>query len=536
MTNTSHRIWEATLGTKLTLLVAGVLTFVGVVTQLLPGNTPPIVRLLGHVLILFSALLALDVLVIVPLKRVREGLQHVAEGDFEYRALPNVSGQIEPLVADFNRAADALQDRVHHVEQQNWEHATLYKALSSLMVSQDMTEVARSMATTLVEHFDYVDCGVMILDRDTGNISRLGRVGEFNVSACTTLTLDGRGLVPECLRSGQMIYVPNVTQDDRYLASHARTRSELVVPLWSDGQVFGVIDLQSPNVDGFNERDRRIVSEFATHAAFMLDNARLYQLLNRYNNELEQRVSARTAELEMALDRERQLNALKARFTSMVSHEFRTPLTVIKASNDLLYRYGNQLSSEKVEQHHQVIDTKISQLVQLLEDVLFIHRSNAVGLEFNPKRTDIAELVSGIVSEHRMTIDGARVLNYRARYNDMNIIQLDPKLIRLMLNNLLSNAIKYSPQGSTITLDAQSTGDTLTFMVTDEGIGIPQEELQNVFETYHRASNVGTIKGTGVGLSIVRRVVEAHNGTIDVQSTLNQGTVFTVTLPIHSED
>ncbi len=532
MANTFQRIWTTTLGTKLWLAVAGLLTLVGLLVQLLPESTAPIIRLFGYVLILFGALLVLDALVIVPLKRVRNGLCHIAKGDFDYRVLPNLSACLEPLAVDFNRAVDALQHHVRHIEQQNWEHATLYKALSSLLVSQDIVQVAHSVAAALVEHFNYVDCGVMILDEETGDITRLGRAGEFNVSSQVKLTLNGRGLVSECLRSRQMIYVPNVAQDDRYLANHARTRSELVVPLLSNGTAFGVLDLQSPNVDGFSERDRRIVSEFATHAAFMLDNARLYQLLNRYNTELEQRVSARTAELELAIDRERRLNELKTRFTSMVSHELRNPLTVIKASNDLLMRYADRLPSEKVQQHHQVIDTQISQLTQLLEDVMLIQRSSAVGLEFNPKPTDIAELVNGIVREYRITIDGTRTLRFQTEYDRPTTIRVDPKLIRLMLNNLLSNAIKYSLKDSTITFNVQVSNNALTFIVADEGIGIPQEELPKVFETYHRASNVGTITGTGVGLSVVRRAVEAHKGTIDVKSVLNQGTIFTVTLPI----
>lgn len=534
MSNTTHRVWTATVGPKLSLAAALLLAVVGIAVQLLPEPLPIAVRLLGHLPLLLSVALVADVLIITPIRRVREGLHHMAHGDFEYRVMPTLSHQFEPLVGDFNRAIETLQTRIRYIEQQNWEYTTLYKALSALLVSQDMEKVAYQMAATLVEHFDYVDCGVMILDNETGNITRLGRVGKFGVSGQAKLTLDGKGLVPDALRSGQIIYVPDVTLDPRYLANYPSTRSELVVPLFSDGQVFGVIDLQSPNLNGFSERDRRIVTEFAAHAAFMLDNARLYQLLNRYNNELEQRVSTRTAELELALDRERQLNELKARFTSMVSHEFRTPLTVIKASNDLLTRYGDRLTPEKFEQHHQAIDAKIAQLVQLLDDVMFIHRSSAVGLQFNPKPTDISELVHGIVSEHRMTVEGARSIEYSGEFEIVSI-RIDPKLVRLMLNNLLSNAIKYSPKDSVIRFTAHGTADTLTFVVSDEGIGIPQEEQKNIFDTYHRASNVGNIKGTGVGLSVVKRVVEAHNGTIDVQSTLNQGTIFTVTLPFASE-
>ncbi len=534
MSNTSQRVWIATVGTRLYLGAALLLAVVGIVLQILPEPFPAAIRFLGHVLILFSAALALDVFVITPIKRVRDGLHHLAQGNFDYRVAPSVNYQIEPLTADFNQTMDTLQKRMRYVEQQNWEYTTLYKALSALLVSQEMEKVAHQMSATLVEHFDYVDCGVMILDNETGDITRLGRAGEFGVAAQAKLTLNGKGLVAECLRSGHIIYVPDVMVDPRYLASYPSTRSELVVPLFSDGQVFGVIDLQSPNLNGFSERDRRIVTEFAAHAAFMLDNARLYQLLNRYNNELEQRVSTRTAELELALDRERQLNELKARFTAMVSHEFRNPMTVIKASNDLLMRHGDRLTPEKFIQHHQAIDAKINQLVQLLDDVMFIHRSGAVGLEFDPKQTDIAELIHGIMSEHRMTVDSARTIDYHSTF-DVETVLIDPKLVRLMLNNLLSNAIKYSHKDSVIHFTAQGTADKLTFVVSDEGIGIPQEELGNVFDTYHRASNASHIKGTGVGLSVVKRVIEAHNGTIDVQSTLNQGTTFTVTLPLTHE-
>lgn len=514
---------------KLLLVAALIGSAMGAVLAFIPTADGP-TRVFSFLLILVSSAILIELIFFAPIRRARTVLQRVAQGDFTPRATPMLGGG-ELLVKEINEAAESVQTHIKRIEQQNWENATLYKALSSLLISQDMAEVAQQMAASLVAHFDYVDCGVMVLDAENGEITRLGRVGEFGVAPQARLTLKGKGLVPECMRTGQTIYVPDVRYDPRYLSSHVRTRSELVVPLIADGQVFGVLDLQSPNLDGFSARDRRIVGEFAAHAAFMLDNARLYQLLRRYNSELEDRVMTRTSELSLALDREKQLNELKGRFTSMVSHEFRSPLAVIKASNELLLRYSDKLSPEKKDHHHRIIDGQINQLVQLLDDVLFIHRTDAIGLEYEPQKVKLVSLVNEIAAEQVLAIEGSHILNYTYTGSQAPV-SLDGKLIRLMLNNLLSNAVKYSPKGSSIEFTVNQSTDHVMFMIKDHGIGIPEVDFPKLFEAYHRASNATKFKGTGIGLAVVKRVVDSHNGTIQVESVVEQGTTFTITLPL----
>ncbi|MBZ0281686.1 MAG: PAS domain S-box protein [Anaerolineae bacterium] len=234
--------------------------------------------------------------------------------------------------------------------------------------------------------------------------------------------------------------------------------------------------------------------------------------------------------LRQALEKAQQLSEMKNRFIAMVSHEFRTPLATIQSSDDILKRYSDRLSEERKLEHLNKIQAQVKRLVNLLDDVLAINRADSVGMEFNPQPFDVYELYRDVAEEFQLNDPDYQIL-FETDVPGLQEV-IDPKLVRQIINNLLSNAIKYSAVGSTIHLELTYQNQQIIITVRDQGIGIPEEDKQHLFELFHRARNVGNIKGTGLGLGIIKRAVDAHNGTIHFESQLGEGTIFTVTLPV----
>jgi PAS domain S-box-containing protein len=249
-----------------------------------------------------------------------------------------------------------------------------------------------------------------------------------------------------------------------------------------------------------------------------------------------------------ALQRERELSEVKSRFIAMTSHELRTPLTTMQSSLDLLRRYSEQLSLEKRLQHFNRISSAIEQMNSMVEDVLILSEAEAGKLQLNPAPVDLAQLCHSLAAEllvgdqkqHKITF--THIGNCKAALSGTNSLEgeqetptrylLDGKLVRYILSNLLSNALKYSPRESTIQFDLTCHQDKVVFRVQDQGLGIPCEDIPQLFESFHRASNVGVIQGTGLGLAIVKQCVDLHRGEISVDSVVGEGTTFTVTLPL----
>lgn len=234
-----------------------------------------------------------------------------------------------------------------------------------------------------------------------------------------------------------------------------------------------------------------------------------------------------------ALAKEKELNELKSEFISMVSHEFRTPMTSIQASAEFLEKYSDNINYAKKKKNFQRIQNNIKQMTQLLNDVLIIGKTEAGKMEFNPEPVDLTELIETLteVIESDSRIDEKKRIKMNLAVPRQNIM-LDPKLVKQILENLLTNALKYSGAEKEVLFDAATDDKQITFSVKDQGIGIPEEDLKKLFEPFHRAKNVGNISGTGLGLSIVKNAVTIHNGKITVESETGKGTCFVVTLPL----
>ncbi|MBH8556065.1 hybrid sensor histidine kinase/response regulator [Nostocaceae cyanobacterium CENA357] len=233
-----------------------------------------------------------------------------------------------------------------------------------------------------------------------------------------------------------------------------------------------------------------------------------------------------------ALAKEQELNELKSNFVAMVSHEFRNPMTTIRTALEIIEHNNAALTEEQRTKYFERVQNAIKQMLQLLDEILFLSKTEAAKLEYNPIPVHLENFCSEIADIFQMRIGTQHTISFTAQ-GECNRVQMDEDLLTCILTNLLSNAIKYSPQQSNIKFDLNCKNGTATFQVQDQGVGIPLKDQSNLFQTFYRASNVGRIQGTGLGLAIVKRCVDLHGGEIQIESQQNVGTTVTVTLPLH---
>lgn len=245
---------------------------------------------------------------------------------------------------------------------------------------------------------------------------------------------------------------------------------------------------------------------------------------------LEQRVQERTHDLNVALAREREVGQMKSRFTSLVSHEFRTPLGIISSSAQILERYLARLSEADRKEHLGKIHTNVQRMAAMMEEMLVLSRMDAGISDFKPEVLRLGDLGRRLLDELRSAHGGVPTFDIAPEAEAP--VMADEQLVRHILANLLTNAHKYSRPGAPVLLTIAREGEDAVFTVMDEGIGIPEEDQPRLFEAFHRGTNVGQVSGTGLGLVIVRRACELHGGSVSFESQKGVGTTFTVRLPV----
>jgi PAS domain S-box-containing protein len=235
--------------------------------------------------------------------------------------------------------------------------------------------------------------------------------------------------------------------------------------------------------------------------------------------------------LQLTLEKERDLSHLKNRLMTTLSHEFRTPLSIILASNELLERYFDRLTPTRRDECLATIKTQIMHLREMLDDISTLVAEVDIAPRFNPNAVDLADTVFQVVENFRASVGSSYIIEFQAD-GDLNPISADADLLRTILKNLLSNAVKYSLNGQTIYCGLSRQGDEALLTVRDQGIGIPDGEQSHIFDTFHRASNALNIGGLGLGLRIVRDYVKLHQGTVSIESQEGKGTTVIVRLPV----
>lgn len=253
--------------------------------------------------------------------------------------------------------------------------------------------------------------------------------------------------------------------------------------------------------------------------------------VKRAHEQLEAAVDERTLELTQSLEREKELSELKSRFVSMASHEFRTPLSAILTSLSLIESYSRDDQQDKRKKHTERIKASVSNLVGILNDFLSVDKLEQGKVEIVSDDFDLYVFAVDIIEEVNGLLKQGQQINFG--HHGERKIRLDRKILKNILLNLLSNAIKYSEEHKNIHFTIEADKYSVCLKVEDEGMGIPEEEQENLFAKFFRAKNVANIQGTGLGLNIVKKYVALLDGSITFASTPNVGTTFTIEIPLH---
>jgi PAS domain S-box-containing protein len=248
-----------------------------------------------------------------------------------------------------------------------------------------------------------------------------------------------------------------------------------------------------------------------------------------YRNDLELKVYQRTLKLNIALEKEKELNELKSQFVSTASHEFRTPLSAINFAAGSIKKHGDKMEPIKVAKKLDKIENQVLYMTQLLNDMLIVGQAEAGKIKNSPINVNLGNFIDEIIEEvYSSYKESHELLLIDPEELKNTDLFIDEKIGRNIFINLLSNAIKFSPDADKITIELSSEKDHTIISVTDYGIGIPKSEVKNIFTPFTRGKNVDLIQGTGLGLSIVKQAVDLMGGEIVIKSKVGKGTTFSV--------
>lgn len=367
-------------------------------------------------------------------------------------------------------------------------------------------------------------------------IGQRGIISALNPAACTLFGYERHELIGKNVSVLMGAY--NARHHDEYLANYAETGKKSIIGIGrevigkrKDGQEFP-LRLAVSEV----ELDTGIIYTGILHD--LTDFHRAKSRVEQLNEELENKVAERTAaliqreqELKHALGKERELNELKSRFLSLASHEFKTPLSTILSSMELLELYQEPHQQPKREKHFTRVKAAIGQLTEVLDDFLSLSKLEQGKVSVQLKPVSLAAVIATSIESSEGQMKPGQEIDLRLAEKP-DLIVSDPKFLRHIIMNLISNAAKYSEPGATITLETGAGGKGCFIRISDQGIGIPAEDQVHLFDRFFRARNVENIKGTGLGLNIVGHYVKLLKGEVEFTSEMGVGSIFTVWLPI----
>jgi signal transduction histidine kinase len=288
-------------------------------------------------------------------------------------------------------------------------------------------------------------------------------------------------------------------------------------PIKVRDKVIGVLGVYNKGDSNFSNRDVELLSAITSQIGMAVDNATLYQLERESRNELERREKERV------------------QFINALAHELKTPLTSITASGEILSRELSEVKNS-IPRIIQILNKSAKDMDERVSELLDIARIESKEFELKLEELDLKPILEDCASR---ILPQAQV---REQSFKLELLPSLPKVMgdRLRISqivlNLLSNAVKFTAENGSVTLKAREEGISLTVEVEDDGPGIPEEEIENIFRPYYRLKGHGNIRGVGLGLPLVRRLVELHQGKIEVKSELGRGSKFSFSLPVKRDE
>lgn len=362
--------------------------------------------------------------------------------------------------------------------------------------------------------FDSVSEGIIVVNHEQQIVTTNGSANEmfgYENNELSGLSLDV--LIPKEYRKHHHSHVTKfVKQSDKRKMGKGRD----LFGVRKDGTSFPVEAGLNPFVVESNKYVMAIVTDITER--------------KNYTQTLEHTVRERTSQLTEALAKEKDLNELKTKFLSLVSHEFKTPLSGILTSATLIGKYTETEHQEKREKHLKTIQNKVRYLNNIINDFLSIERLESGKVNYKFTKFPLSKLINEVVYDANAHLKNGQKIIYPDNIGSI-MLEFDEKILGLVLTNLVNNAIKYSPEETAIKINVTQEKEELIISIIDQGIGIPKKEQKFIFNRYFRAANVLTDQGTGIGLNIVKSHLQNLGGNITFSSEEGKGSAFVITIP-----
>lgn len=428
-------------------------------------------------------------------------------------------------LADFAAIAIRNAQLYHDVRRTADRFAALAEIDRRISESLDRRTVLERIVVHARDLLQADDSEVYLLDRDTQLLTAIVAVGDYAEEIKAQPLRVGQGVVGSVAQSGRAEMLSAIETDPRHVnipGTPEEHESMLCAPLISQIETLGVMVVSRIGArPPFETIDFEFFTALAAQAVIAIENARLYDLERQ-----------RAAELSRSLAQQQELDQFKNTFIQNVSHELRTPLAIIRGYAELLVAGDLGQLSEQQYESVEVMARRARMLSKMLDDLLTILAAETQKFEKEP--VDLAHMTQLAITDFQAPAKQAGLSLVAMIQPQVPTVYVDSVHLRRVLDNLLGNALKFTPEGGRITVTLTHLDSYVVLEVSDTGIGIPPEQLNKIFQRFYQVdgSSKRRFGGVGLGLALVKEIIESHAGTVSVASTVGEGTTFRIALPV----
>jgi len=381
--------------------------------------------------------------------------------------------------------------------------SAVYDLSREMSLSLDLDQISKIVLDAAEKVLNFGNIDLFLVNEDTNELHLKECRGQKESEMDTIIPIFGKkGITAHVVRTGESLNIPEVRKDERYLFGLKGSRSELCVPIKIKDKVIGVLDAESKELNAFSEEDQRLLETLASQAAIAIENARLLETIKRSSE-------------------------LQKLFVSILSHDLKNPLTVIKGYTYLIKRNADEKVNEKVKIYIREMQKSIEKMNILIVNAKLYSQLKEKAYKKEFEKRYLEDIIKEMLKELE---EKSKEKNVETIYKGEGRYPVDANpILEDVFLNLIDNAVKYSPENGKVEIDIEDRGDKWRTSVKDWGEGVPDELKEAIFERFERGDV--DVKGSGLGLAIVKQIVDMHEGKVWVEDNPEGGSIFFVEIP-----